>query len=515
VGEPENQRGGAERRTVPREEIRRGAGGFLRNTSLLMAGTTLAQALPLLATPILTRYFTPEAFGLAALFGSISTVIGVVACLRYELAIMLPGDDRRAADVLLLCLLLVVATTLVVGVIAWAWGAKLLSLLGAPQLAPYAMLLPVSAFLGGLFLVLRNWTGRYRNFAQIAQANVAGAGGRVAVALACGVIGLRGGIHLIVARLLVPLAGALLLARHFVRHDLAFVLRGASLGGVRRAAERYRRFPRFSFGGALMNSTSQNVPQLLLPGLLGPAVAGQYYQAFAVLQLPMILVGNAVGQVFFQRASELRASGGDLAPLVDRVYQSLARLIVLPMGIVLAAGPDLFAFVLGDPWRPAGILARMLIPWLIVAFTLSPMMMNLISVLERQPVGLAFEAVMLALRSGVILGASALALSAPKIILAYSVVGAACLLWMASYLFRAVGLSPWRIARHLGLGVLCAALPVLGLYAIRRYLAPAPPLLLLICAAAAALYLILIMRLYGGWEAILRGARGAKRRQSS
>ena len=71
---------------------------FSQNVLTLMTGTTLAQAIPIIISPILTRIYTPEDFGLLALFLSITNIIGSVANGRYELAIMLPKKNDNAIN---------------------------------------------------------------------------------------------------------------------------------------------------------------------------------------------------------------------------------------------------------------------------------------------------------------------------------------------------------------------------------------------------------------------------------
>ena len=73
---------------------------FAANVLKLVTGSVIAQGLGVLAAPVIARLFAPEAFGVAALFVSITGIIGVVACLRYELAIMLPKTDEEAANLL-------------------------------------------------------------------------------------------------------------------------------------------------------------------------------------------------------------------------------------------------------------------------------------------------------------------------------------------------------------------------------------------------------------------------------
>ena len=72
-----------------------------------MTGTTIAQAIPIAISPILTRIYTPEDFGVFALYMAIAAIISVVSTGRYEMAIMLPkrNEDVNAIVKLLLILL--------------------------------------------------------------------------------------------------------------------------------------------------------------------------------------------------------------------------------------------------------------------------------------------------------------------------------------------------------------------------------------------------------------------------
>ena len=79
---------------------------FTRNVLTLMTGTTIAQAIPIVISPILTRIYTPEDFGLFALFIAITSVFGSIATGRYELAIMLPNKDENAINILALGLII-------------------------------------------------------------------------------------------------------------------------------------------------------------------------------------------------------------------------------------------------------------------------------------------------------------------------------------------------------------------------------------------------------------------------
>ncbi len=50
---------------------------FVRNVFVLMTGTTIAMVIPLVASPALTRLYSPRDYGVFAVFVSIISIIAV------------------------------------------------------------------------------------------------------------------------------------------------------------------------------------------------------------------------------------------------------------------------------------------------------------------------------------------------------------------------------------------------------------------------------------------------------
>ena len=80
--------------------------GFSKSLITLLTGTTLAQGITLLISPILSRLFTPHDFGVFGTFLSIVSAIALIASLRYEIAIVLPKKEDVAINLLALAALL-------------------------------------------------------------------------------------------------------------------------------------------------------------------------------------------------------------------------------------------------------------------------------------------------------------------------------------------------------------------------------------------------------------------------
>src|SRR5690606_17674747 len=112
-------------------------GSFARNVGVLAGGAALGQGITLLAAPLLSRLYSPDDFGLLAVYASLLGILSVAANLRYELAIPLPEGDEEAAQVLGLSLAVTVVVSLLAALVVWALGERLLGLIGSPALRPY------------------------------------------------------------------------------------------------------------------------------------------------------------------------------------------------------------------------------------------------------------------------------------------------------------------------------------------------------------------------------------------
>src|SRR5664279_3094846 len=79
---------------------------LLRNTSILISGTALAQVIPMLLQPVLRRAFAPEVFGSYSVYRSLIGMLIIISSFKYELAIILPRKDTEATNVFFLAILL-------------------------------------------------------------------------------------------------------------------------------------------------------------------------------------------------------------------------------------------------------------------------------------------------------------------------------------------------------------------------------------------------------------------------
>jgi len=434
---------------------------FAADVLKLASGATIAQALGVLLSPVLSRLFSPEAFGTAAVFTSITTVIGVVVCLRYELAIMLPEKDEDAVSLLVGSLFFVGMFTVLTTLGVVLLHEPICRWLKAPELEPFLWLVPISVFLSGVALALRYWNTRLKRFGLLSGLRVAASVSASSVRLGTGFLGYVGSGSLIASSVLSQVVSAVGLGWEAWRGDRS-CLSQTSWGHIGRELKRYHKFPLVNTWSGLLNTVSLQIPTMLLSAFFSQTVVGYYSLGTRVIQLPMVLIGGAIGQVFFQRASQA-LNEGNLGMVVQSTYKRLVSLGLFPLLVLGLIGQEVFVVVLGPQWAEAGVYAQIISLWRFFVFVGSPMSI-LFSVLERQEIGLVFNIILfisriLSLTIGGRLGNARLALAL------YA--GSGLVMWVVLllWLFRMSGASMRRSVLYMGRCLVYAAPVLLFLFA--------------------------------------------------
>ncbi|NOZ72784.1 MAG: oligosaccharide flippase family protein [Chloroflexi bacterium] len=356
-------------------------GSFAIDALKLMSGSTLAQAIIILAAPVLTRLYGPAAFGILGLFVAITRILTQVSGLRYELAIMLPEGDEEAINVTGLTLSLVMLTSVILVPLTMLIGKPLLLLINATELTPYLWLIPISVFFGGNVLVLNYWHSRKRHFGGLSVTRLMQSTTSVGVQLSIGYAGVPSGGGLITGLLSGQAVAAVTLAGMGWR-SMNLAKMHLSRIGMLTALKRYRKFPKYNVWATLMNTISWQLPTFFLSYFFTSVEVGFFALGNRVIELPMRIVGASIAQVFFQRTS-LAHHEGDLHQVVLATFRSLVTLSFFPLMLLTFIAPELFSLVFGARWNEAGVYTQILAPWIFFWFISSPMG-TLFSVLEKQ-----------------------------------------------------------------------------------------------------------------------------------
>lgn len=342
---------------------------FYRNVFTLMTGTSIAQAFPILFSPLLSRLYTPEAFGTFALFLSLATSLSVISTGRYELAILLPREEKEARHVALLAGGMVVGFSGVILFLLDLGRNSIVSILKNPEIGYWLPWVSFSILCLGFYQTLNYWANRRHLYSQIAIARVIQSGVMVGMALIWGFFR-PGSKGLILGSILGQMLGVVYFVK--VSMDFSQDLTSFKISELFQEAKRYIKFPTLNALHALVDILQLNGIVFLISSFFGKTTLGYYSLTMRALRSPVSLIGTSIAQVFYQRSSQAYGQGKAFYPLVQKTIRRLF-FFGAPIFILLyLTAPSLFAIVFGNAWREAGVYAKLLSPWLFLNFVYSP-----------------------------------------------------------------------------------------------------------------------------------------------
>jgi O-antigen/teichoic acid export membrane protein len=365
----------------------------VRSVFAVASGTALGQVVVVAFSPLITRIYSPEVFGLQGVFLSLISILGPLIALRYPMAIIIADSDDEALKIGRLALYVALIVACIMWGVLLVGGQTVTTHIGAEGLGPLVFLLPLAL----LSVAVQNISD-YR----AARLGVFRLVGIVSVlqALVTNLARVLGGLWSPVAAILIAvttLAPAVKSAM-FMMGSKEMRARAPALtrSDAMALLKKYRDFPIFRAPTDVLNAASQAIPVILLSALFTPVAAGLYVLTRSILNLPTNVLGAAVGNVIYARFGELQRSGQPLLPLLLKT--TLALLCLAPIIITLAwFAPPFFAFAFGEEWREAGHYAQWMSLWIAVAIANVPSV-RLAPIIEAQDILLGWNLCLLGAR---------------------------------------------------------------------------------------------------------------------
>jgi O-antigen/teichoic acid export membrane protein len=355
---------------------------FVRDVAMLTTGKFAALLVTFVTTPIISRLFEPEHFGIGALFLSLITIAAALATLSYERSVVIAKAEADALLLSRLAFYALAATCALLWLVALAAWILALQLPFADKLGVWTWVLPVGLMLTGLSQIADSCLTRTKQYTRIAVSDVVQsatiAGSRIASGAAFGsstwgvIVGLLLGT---VAELAVVFGG--------IRPWAAGAFSLDKSRNLRDLAVQYKDFPLYSAPNAFVRMLSQEMPTVMFAVMFTPAVVGYYAMASRLARLPLKLAAAALQRVVLQRLSQIANEGRRISPAYVKITFGLALVALGPFLLLWLFGETLLTAFLGAKWEAGGHYVVILVPWLYAIWVSSPAS-TVMTVLRRQ-----------------------------------------------------------------------------------------------------------------------------------
>lgn len=325
---------------------------------VLVGGTGVAQLLPVLATPFLTRMFEPEEFGVLALFTAIVSVLGVVSCARYELAVTQPKSNSYGKGILLLCFIIscVISLFIFFTILTLDFIGSLPENLNA--FGGLIYLIPPLIVLSGFNMAFSYWFVRVQSYSVISTSKIAVGAVTASFQMLMGYLKYNGGLVIGFS------LGFLSAFLYFLMGAKGFKLIGINVRKfllVRKGIIEYKKLPQYSLLGAALDNISLQLPLIMIAKYFNLALTGIFGLAYRMLNLPLYLIASSLYQVLFQKISRLaNESPKDIYLVVRNTLFAMSLLCVPFLLFAIFFSRIIFIHVFGEEWVESGVVAETL-----------------------------------------------------------------------------------------------------------------------------------------------------------
>jgi len=342
-------------------------GNFLRSVATLAGGTALAQAIPILSSPILTRLYTPENFGVLAVFTAIVSSFAPAVCGKYEIAMVLPRNHKQGIELLGIAMWFAFVLSLLFFLIIMFFSNSILSILKAQNLSGWIYLAPIFLFLTGLMTAMNYFANRQQDYGIMARSKMVRALAAALISIILGILGFG------VSGLLFGLITGLLFTvgyLFYVYHD-HFTQSLLRLNQSKLTLfKKYKDYPLFNATSGLLNGITMAMPVFFLTYYFTGDIVGYFALVSRVIETPLSFISPSVSQVNLKTIVDLvnKGQSDGVFSYLLKLALSLLAIAFLPALILAIYAPDLCLILFGDNWRTAGVYIQILIPAFIVRF---------------------------------------------------------------------------------------------------------------------------------------------------
>lgn len=332
-------------------KLRAGSRGSLTLASLF------GLALPLLLSPIWSRAYPVEYFGISALAQILPGLLAGWSTLAYHSAIHTPAEDENAFLIVCLALSLALFSAFLLLIICVGMGGWIsLQLQGDAQLKPWLWTAPILLLSNVVSLVLDQWMARRRMFGSMAKAMV----GQSLIGPLLPALGLLDPSrtnYILLSVTFSALAGAALRLSYsgfFTRCSEA----APTYNALKQSARNYWNFPRDMLPSHILTSFSVQLPVLMIARGFDPETVGHFARVGTLLLMPIVILGQPFTVVFAQEAGKAYRERGNCRPEFRRTLIRLAALMTPIYGILAIVSPSLYPWFYGASWKEAGFYAQ-------------------------------------------------------------------------------------------------------------------------------------------------------------
>lgn len=327
--------------------------GTVKNVMKLSFGTILGQGISLITLPIFTRVYGASIIGEWALITSVAAIINSFSDLGLINSIMIEDNEKKAFKVykvvstisFFICLL----SSMAYGLYSYIFNNEKIY-----TFFLISIILFLWSFTMQQIQVCYTWLNRNKEYGILMKNPIINNCMVSFFAITLGLIGFKSYgyfISMIIGQIVTLIHMKFYIPKKlftFKKNDYRYTL------------IKHRRFIIYQLPSTIILQFKAQLPTILFGRLFGKKLLGYYSISMRLLNVPITLLANSIGKVYFQRVSELKKDLTAIGRVTLKSIDTAMKISYLPMLGIIVLGDILFMFFFGNEYKVAGDLTRIM-----------------------------------------------------------------------------------------------------------------------------------------------------------
>ena len=326
----------------------------IKNVSKITSGTMLGQIISFVVVPIYTRLYGASIMGMWALFSSIANIIITFSDMGLKNAIMMEKDEDDTIELYTIITTLTVFISLFVCILVFGFYSVFPEESGLP-----AWLIAVFVFVLAITLqqtqTCYTWLNKKSEYSILMKNPIVNNVSAAVVIILLGLLGFkRYGFYI------GTMAGQVITLVHMrVRLPKKFL--NFNIDAYKKTLKKQKQFVKYQLPANVVAQVKEQLPTFLIKGFFGAEVLGYYSISWKYLRMPVTLLAQSIGRVYYQTTSAMRRSGKSFHEIGMYSLKNITRAMkaaYIPMIGIISVGDLACVLLFGQDYAVAGNIMR-------------------------------------------------------------------------------------------------------------------------------------------------------------
>lgn len=346
-------------------------GNYLSYFLSLLTGTALAQVITFATSPILTRIYTPEEFGIYGVYLAICSLLLVFTTGRYEFALNSTKDSIETLTLLKLVILISVLFS------SLGLGLLIFTLFFNEVIDEIWLAVPFTILFMGVNQGLNYTLNKFKSFNTISLSKILYSIGNAVASIGSGLLNL-GILGLVISNILALLLSVLNQFKkvYTIAEPLnfKFLEKKNNDYSVTNTLQKYSHYPLYNVPSAFFEMLAMHAPTFVFMFFFSEALVGYFNLTLRVINVPITIIIVSLSQILLSKISDLFLTDKKIIkPTLIKTSLILFLIGLLPTIVLSLLGEDIFRLIFGEEWVTAGQMASILSLAFLAKFIVSPL----------------------------------------------------------------------------------------------------------------------------------------------